>query len=63
MTFAQGHEFRWENADGSVVDELHPGVYVFKELFAKDWCNSLLEEIDNMQSEEVRARASRIEIL
>lgn len=63
MTLVQGHEFRWQNADGCVVDELHPGVYVFKELFAKDWCSALLEEIDNMQSEEVRARTSRIEIL
>ncbi len=63
MTFAQGHEFRWKNADGCVVDELHPGVYVFRELFAKDWCDTLLEEIENMQSAEVRARTSRLEIL
>jgi hypothetical protein len=58
-----GREFRWTNADGCVVEEPHPGVYVFRELFAKDWCDELLAEIDNMQSAEVCARDSRIEIL
>jgi hypothetical protein len=58
-----GREFRWRNADGCVVEEPHPGVYVFRELFAKDWCDALLEEIDNMQSAEVGVRASCIETL
>ena len=52
----EGREFQWTNASGCVVEEPHPGVYVFRELFDKDWCNALLEEIDNMQSAEVGSR-------
>ena len=29
-------------------------MYVFKGLFSKDWCAALLEEIDHMQSADVR---------
>lgn len=29
-------------------------MYIFRELFSKDWCAALLEEIDNIQSEDVR---------
>jgi hypothetical protein len=47
-------QFSWKNSDGCVVEEPHPGVFVFRDLFAKDWCQALLEEIDHMQSEEVQ---------
>ena len=50
----EGQAFSWGNSHGCRVEEPHPGVYVFKGLFSKDWCAALLEEIDHMQSADVR---------
>jgi len=50
----QGQGFSWNNSHGCRVEEPHPGVYVFRGLFSKEWCCALLEEIDRMQSVEVR---------